>query len=107
MDFRLTDPNCLLVELPFRSADSPSIGLSLIKQGLLSRGYPCHIRYENLEFIRTIGEDLYVTISEHLPQELLIGEIVFAPRIWDHHVSIADLHLLHAPRTENRATCIP
>jgi ribosomal peptide maturation radical SAM protein 1 len=99
--------SCLLLELPFRTIDQPNIGLSLIKQGILARGRQCEIRYANLEFAKAVGEDLYTTISEHLPQEYLVGEVVFAPFVWDCNVTLEAVVAMRGGRTENRATCIP
>jgi ribosomal peptide maturation radical SAM protein 1 len=107
MRLRPRDGSCLLVELPFRSIDQPSIGLSLIRQGILARGYKCEIRYENFEFARTIGQTTYLTISQHLPQEFLVGEAVFAPQVWDCDIEIDAISALRGGRTENRATGIP
>lgn len=71
-------PGILLVDMPFSSFVQPNIGLSLIKASLLRAGYSCRIRYANLEFINQIGSDAYRTIGEFLPQEHLIGDLVFS-----------------------------
>jgi magnesium-protoporphyrin IX monomethyl ester (oxidative) cyclase len=97
----------LLVELPFRSIEQPNIGLSLIRQGLLRSGHYCSILYANLEFAVTVGEELYKTIGEYLPQEFLAGEVIFAPDVWGCPVTVDDLKYIPSGRTENRATSVP
>src|SRR5262249_2795793 len=47
------------------------------------------------------------TISEQLPQEYLIGELVFAPQLWPGDLELHRMSGARAARSENRATCIP
>ena len=45
----------LLLELPFKDVQNPGLGVSMLKAALEEAGYPCAIRYANLEFAALIG----------------------------------------------------
>src|SRR4051794_3658227 len=74
-------PSLLLVEMPFKTVDRPSIGLSLLRASAIRAGYSCEVLYANLPFARRIGFDLYRTIAEDLPPESLFGDRVFSSRV--------------------------
>ena len=73
----------LLVSLPFSTPDRPSLALSQLRAVLEAQGVPCDIWYANLEYAGEIGVKLYAKIAERFPQELLIGDLVFAPHMYD------------------------
>lgn len=68
----------LLIDLPFQSLSRPNIGLSLIRAVLLAHGFPCDIRYANLDFAKIIGPSLYAAIAEKIPHDHLFGDLIFA-----------------------------
>lgn len=65
------------VSMPFGALTLPSIGLTLLRQGLVAAGVSASIDYFTLDFADLIGAELYDEISGSLP-ELLIGEWVFS-----------------------------
>ena len=69
----------LLVQMPFGLVHRPSIALSLLKACLERAGYECDVRYLNNDFAALIGLPVYDAIADQLPQQLLIGELIFAP----------------------------
>src|SRR5262245_43650858 len=71
----------LLVELPFKAFERPSLGLGLLRASLEAAGYPCGVRYMNLEYAAHIGPRPYMTIASLVPHELLLGDVVFAPAL--------------------------
>lgn len=71
----------LLVELPFKTFSRPSIGLSLLKASLERAGYPCQIRYANIELAARVGLRTYRVIAEEVPEPLLLGDLIFAPAV--------------------------
>ncbi len=71
----------LLMDMPFSNVYEPNLGLHIIKAVLDRAGVPCKIRYANMEFAKRIGWELYGTVAELLPQEFLVGDIVFAPTV--------------------------
>jgi ribosomal peptide maturation radical SAM protein 1 len=76
-----SDFHVLLLDMPFSNVYEPNLGLHIIKAVLDRAGIPCRIRYANMEFAKRIGWELYGTVAELLPQEFLVGDIVFAPTV--------------------------
>ena len=74
---RSNSTDLLLVEMPFKAVNRPSIGLSLLKAASVRAGFSCEIHYANLPFAERIGFDLYETIAEQLPPESLFGDLIF------------------------------
>ncbi len=72
----------VLVVPPFADATRPALGLSLLKAGLVARGFPTRIEYLNLRLAELLGLDLYQRISSSCPAESLVGEWYFADDIW-------------------------
>ena len=73
--------NILLVCMPFGNVFAPSLGISLLRDGLRQRGFRCDIRYLQMVFARQIGVDLYNQIIDSFPS-LLIGEWLFAEQLF-------------------------
>ena len=71
----------ILVEMPFKAASRPSIGLSMLRAASLHAGYRCEIQYANLVFANRIGFRLYEFIADRLPPEALFGDLVFQPLV--------------------------
>lgn len=66
----------LLLNMPFCSTVSPSIGLSLLKAAATRDGIPCDIRYLNLLYAERIGSSRYEGIANNA--HALLGEWLFA-----------------------------
>src|SRR5262245_50932248 len=73
----------LFVAMPFADIDRPAIGVSLLKAELERCGFSSRIEYLNLQLAETIGKELYMTISDQLSSESLVGEWFFADRVFD------------------------
>jgi ribosomal peptide maturation radical SAM protein 1 len=81
----------LLVEMPFASVRQPNLGFSLLRQIAINAGFPCRIRYANLEFAQAIGFDLYRKIASRLPADLLFGDLVFAGCLHEKPIDASEL----------------
>jgi ribosomal peptide maturation radical SAM protein 1 len=72
-------PDILLVSMPFGPAHLPSLGLSLLKSGLASRGISARARYFALDYAAAIGVELYSGLSAENPYPAdLVGEWIFS-----------------------------
>ena len=54
----------LLVSMPFGSAFAPSLGLSLLKAGLVNRGISSRVRYFSIRFAELTGQAFYEGIAK-------------------------------------------
>jgi ribosomal peptide maturation radical SAM protein 1 len=74
----------VLVCMPFGPVFSPSLGLSLLKAGLSSRGIDASVRYFSIDFAERIGQHFYSGVSTYSrpPHRLLAGEWIFAPALF-------------------------
>ncbi|HEY3498866.1 MAG TPA: hypothetical protein VGK73_29445, partial [Polyangiaceae bacterium] len=70
-------PRILLIEMPFRSACRPNLGLSLLRACAARAGFECATRYAHFEFARRIGSRRYHAVAEDYADEQLIGDLVF------------------------------
>lgn len=75
----------LLVSMPFGSAFAPSLGLSLLKAGLVKRGISCRVRYFSIRFAELTGQAFYEGIAEDgRPRTReLAGEWIFSGSLFD------------------------
>ena len=75
----------LLVSMPFGSAFAPSLGLSLLKAGLVNRGISCRVRYFSIRFAELTGQTFYEGIAEDgRPRTReLAGEWIFSGSLFD------------------------
>ncbi|MEP7308767.1 MAG: RiPP maturation radical SAM C-methyltransferase [Acidobacteriota bacterium] len=92
----------VLVSMPFGSAFSPSIGLSLLKAALDRDGLPCEIRYFNQQFAARIGDQTYERVST-AGSRALLGDWIFAASLFGDRIPppgryFADI--LHSRRGE-------
>ena len=72
-------PTVALVQMPFATTVSPSIGLGLLKAELSTRGIGAEVRYLNFLLEDLIGEECYARISQGEPQNAdLLGEWIFS-----------------------------
>jgi len=72
----------LLFELPFKRTETPSLGLTLLRDIACERHHDIAINYANLQFENRIGSQRYAQIV-HGPSELLLGDLVFAGAAFD------------------------
>src|SRR5512147_259923 len=96
-----------LVQMPFFTLDVPSIALSLLQATLQAAGHACDIKYFNLDFGERIGVDVYSWIAASVPNQLLLGDLVFAPCIHDSGLDPARLRELGTPRGTRAAQALP
>jgi hypothetical protein len=87
----------LLVQMPFFTVDSPSIGLSMVSGALADAGHECDIEYFNLELGARLGTDLYTWIARDSPTHLRLGDLIFAPLIRDSDLSLERWRSLISP----------
>src|SRR5262245_27404616 len=75
----------LLVSMPFGSAFAPSLGLSLLKAGLVNRDISCRVRYFSIQFAELTGQAFYQGIAEDgRPRTReLAGEWIFSGSLFD------------------------
>ncbi len=66
----------LLAFMPFGNTNYPSLGLSLLKAGLRTRGIESKIAYYNLAFAKTTGIQRYLALSSNC--EFFLGEWIFS-----------------------------
>lgn len=73
--------------MPFATFNTPAIGVSLLKAEISRRGFESRIRYFVLDFLETVGPDLYTAlaggqlgprVTMSIPTEMLLGEWFFA-----------------------------
>lgn len=67
----------VLALMPYAMMRFPSLGLSLLKAGLLARGISCRVDYANIRFDDELGHDLFATLTV-IPAESQLAEWTFA-----------------------------
>jgi hypothetical protein len=72
----------LLLSMPFRALERPSLGLSLLKAGLRRAGAACDIRYLGLRFAEFIGLDDYLWVHGELPYTAFAGDWMFTSALY-------------------------
>lgn len=79
----IVPPPVMLVQMPFAFESWPSLGLSLLKAGLLARGIEAQIQYFNIAFFNLLGPEIYEGVARANPRDLpLLGEWVFTEALW-------------------------
>lgn len=79
----VTPSPVMLIQMPFALESWPSLGLSLLKAGLLARGIDAQILYFNLAFFNLLGPEVYEGVARANPRDLpLLGEWVFTEALW-------------------------
>ena len=73
----------VLIDMPFMSAHRPNLALSLLKAAANHSGFDCDILYAKLRFAEKIGLETYRVISDLLPSEFLVGDVIFASSLRD------------------------
>src|SRR5437588_4440379 len=64
--------------MPFADIGRPAIGVSLLKAAAERDGFSVHVEYLNLRYAERIGAELYSSIADTYPAEMLVGEWLFA-----------------------------
>src|SRR5262245_23348241 len=72
----------LLLRMPFAPLSRPSIGLTLLREGLRRRGVSADILYGSLRFADIIGPAAYRQIQEYPDITAFIGDWVFADTLF-------------------------
>lgn len=72
-----------------------------------SQGHNCRLRHANLEFTALLGQPLYNTIAQTLPQEFLVGDLVFSVALWQHSVELTYLESGSSLKDLNRGAALP
>lgn len=74
----------MLISMPFAPLQTPSLGLSLLKAGLMQKEIKAKIEYFHLAFANKIGLDTYSYISSGKPSTTyLLGEWIFSEALFD------------------------
>jgi len=69
----------VFVVMPFAERQSPALGVSLLTSLLAERGIPARVEYPLLEFVRTLGPELYDAISQNMAgSSALLGDWIFS-----------------------------
>jgi ribosomal peptide maturation radical SAM protein 1 len=93
----------LLVSLPFGPLLYPSIGLSLLKEGLIEKGYKVKIKYFTIDFAKYIGAELYSIISRGYPaSQDMVGEWLFSNILFNHSLQDRRKFLSEIVKGENK-----
>ena len=76
-------PQVLLVSMPFAPLFQPSIGLGLLKAGLVAQGFSAQVLYFTLQFAERIGTLRYLQIANGFPTvPALVGEWIFSEALF-------------------------
>src|SRR5688500_19794330 len=72
----------VLVNMPFGNLDTPSIGLALLKGGLVNSDIQAQIFNFQFRFAEIIGAENYATIYGRTHTEELAGERIFSASLF-------------------------
>lgn len=67
-----------LVQMPFSTALTPSLALSILKGELIKAGIGSWIEYANLRFLKLLGDKRYILTAVNVKNAHMAGEFVFA-----------------------------
>ena len=82
-DHRGEKAEVVLVNMPFAALFRPTIGLSLLKGSLASRGIPSRLLYFTIPLAERIGSELYVRLANQAPLASdLVGEWIFSAELF-------------------------
>jgi ribosomal peptide maturation radical SAM protein 1 len=70
------------VAAPFLPEHQPALGVSSLSAVLAQRGIPTDIKYLNIDYANSIGEELHKYITLANPPNFLLGEMVFTEAVW-------------------------
>lgn len=72
---------CLFISMPFSPPNRPNLALSRLQAVLRAGGHHCELLHTEIDFAAEIGLDVYAKLAVQYPQELLLGDLVFAPHM--------------------------
>lgn len=102
------DRGVLLAALPLSSARYPSLALGLLKAAVVRTGVPCEVRYFSLEYIDTVGADVFACLDDPRTYMGLVGEWLFTEAALGGDAPCAPMDILeyltsaYAPRSPPR-----
>ena len=67
--------------MPFSPPNRPNLALSRLQAVLRTGGHHCDLLHAEIDFAAELGLDIYAKIAVQFPQELLLGDLVFAPHM--------------------------
>lgn len=83
----------LLLSMPMGALERPSLGLSLLKAGLLESGYQCDVRYLAFSFAEFIGQQDYQWICYELPYTAFVGDWTFTQALYGNQPDLERAYL--------------
>ena len=83
----MTVGTTLLLSMPFGALERPALGLSLLKAGLVERGFACDARYPTFTFAEYIGFETYQWMSFELPYTAFAGDWTFTTALYGERVA--------------------
>jgi ribosomal peptide maturation radical SAM protein 1 len=81
------------VAAPFLPEHQPALGVSSLCSVLTAHGITADIRYLNIAYAKSIGDDIHKYITIANPPNFLLGEMVFAEAVWGRDDKAWDLYL--------------
>lgn len=79
---QLEGPRVLLVSMPWASLQYPSAGLGLLQAVLRRDGIHCEVWHAGFDLVEALGTASYDSVVHQLPNDLLLGEWLFARTLW-------------------------
>lgn len=83
-------PRVLLVSMPWASLQYPSAALGVLQAGVRRAGVHCDAWYAGLDLAVELGAASYETVATEAPNDLMVGEWLFARSLWDEPVRSDD-----------------
>ncbi|MDD5057827.1 MAG: RiPP maturation radical SAM C-methyltransferase [Sideroxydans sp.] len=80
---KTSSPLIRFVATPFLPEYQPALGISSLKAQLVRAGHNVDIRYLNIDYGNRIGWEINSIITQFIPTQSLVGEIIFARSLWD------------------------
>src|SRR5262245_12309156 len=75
----MSGTDVVLVQMPFGTLSTPSLGMSLLKAELARKGYSTRVLYFTFPFAKRIGTDFYYRMSNQDPRPTAqLGEWIFS-----------------------------
>lgn len=92
-----------LVVPPFVPVNQPSLGVSSLVAVLKNAGFAVEACYLNLDYLKTIGEELYNYLSNSFRGSFLSGEYLFTPALWpDQELGWPEYEKVYALRKQEK-----
>lgn len=71
-------PCTILLSMPCAAVNYPAMGISLLKAGLVNEGFPCDVKYFNLDYVEFVGYDKFDQAIDNASFSQFRGEWVFS-----------------------------